>query len=46
MPKWKAQSEQLRVAMRNHRTLTDAAARGVDARAVALEAMPEELDDR
>ncbi len=44
--KWKAQSDQLRAAMRNNRIMSEAAARGQDIRTVALPEADPENDDR
>ncbi len=46
MAKWKAQSEQLRAAMRNNRMLKEAQERGEDISKLQFEPTPEELDDR
>jgi hypothetical protein len=46
MAKWKAQSEQLRAAMRNNKIIKDAQLRGEDITKLKFEATPEELDDR
>lgn len=46
LPKWKAQSEQLRSAMGVSRKIADAQAKGIDIRTLDLGPTPEELDDR
>ncbi|PNW83851.1 hypothetical protein CHLRE_04g217952v5 [Chlamydomonas reinhardtii] len=46
MPKWKAQSEQLRQAMAANKRIADAAARGVDIKDVKFTPTPAEQDDR
>ncbi len=44
--KWKAQSEQLRAAMRANKQIAEAQARGEDIRHIKIDAGPEPEDDR
>lgn len=46
MPKWKAQSEQLRAAMRANRMMAEAKAQGKDIRTLNFNTGPEPPDDR
>ncbi|GLC65035.1 hypothetical protein PLESTF_000239400 [Pleodorina starrii] len=46
VPKWKSQSEQLRMAMAANRKIADAKAKGIDIKDVKFEATPAAQDDR
>ncbi|KXZ42950.1 hypothetical protein GPECTOR_109g193 [Gonium pectorale] len=46
VPKWKAQSEQLRAAMAANRQIVDAKAKGIDIKDVKFSAAPAAPDDR